>query len=115
MLDFYGGTIKCVYVSKLDQYPEAELASLLGRQRALERIMVNDLEILPELASSIEQGFLRNVREVEIMVFFEEDEEITSALDHLQCLRTLMQVPGALQTLEVMCIYLDERICFPTI
>lgn len=64
MLDFYGGTIKHLYVSKHDQYPVADLASLLGRQRALEQIMVEYVAVLPTLASSIEQGCLCHVREL---------------------------------------------------
>ena len=50
-----------------------------------------------------------------MVLVFEEDEKFASALNHLQSLRTAMQVPGALQILGVLSIYLDERICFPTI
>lgn len=37
MLTFYGGTLNNMYVRRRDQYPQAELASFLGRQRGLDQ------------------------------------------------------------------------------
>jgi len=97
MLDFYGGTIKHMYLVWHKQHLVGPLASLLGRQRSLERIMVECHEVLPQLASSIEQGCLRRVRELEmVLVLLEENEdvELPSALNHIQSLRTAMRVRG---------------------
>jgi hypothetical protein len=56
LLSFHGGTLTALRVPKREQYSHASLASLLGHQRNLERVIVEGLEVLPMLAPSIQQS-----------------------------------------------------------
>ena len=115
MINFYGGTLTTLHVRQRDQYPVAELASLLWRQRKLEQVTVTDIEIPPKLTPSIKQGCFRHVRELIMELHFNKDdawaleeynnEDDASDLDLLGSLTTAMQVPGVLQALEVLCFH----------
>lgn len=106
MLELYGGslTVMKLYASRSRSRCET-LASLVRRQHALEKVFVQEPEALPALVHLIMHGCLSNVRELQIELNF---DGVTSD-QHLRLLLTVIeQVPGALESLEILHLLPDH-------
>lgn len=64
MLGFHGGTLTVLGVRSITDQQAATLASLVQRQRSLERLCFEDSETFPVVTTILTQGALRRVREL---------------------------------------------------
>lgn len=108
MLDFHGSTLTTLYMHWHSQNQVAALATLLERQRSLEQVYVADPEALPSLAVVIAQGCLRHVQKLEIWLFKDGYQTVTSP--QIFGVASAMQVPGALDALVSLHFYSEDEL-----
>ncbi len=97
MLELYGGTLTGLSLQWGPTHQVEALASLVQRQRGLEKVYVKAGEgAVPALVSLLTQGRLRHLKELGVWMDFNGPTTMT----HVQDLAE--QVPGALQALEYL-------------
>jgi hypothetical protein len=101
MLGFHGGTLTVLRVRSITNQQAATLASLVQRQRSLERLCVEDSGTFSLVTAILAQGAFRRVRELTLNMP-PNGTRIATGLTQVRRLADAMQAPGALEALEML-------------
>lgn len=76
MLHFHGCILTSLCLHWHSENQVAALATLLERQRSLERVFVNNAEALPSLAIVLAQGCLRHVKKLDMELYMAGEQTV---------------------------------------